>query len=341
MKKLIAMTIGLLISSNLFAIVSITGERESFQVMLKLELIRDDNTSVTILDGSKYVELKTDSNTTGIGTSLAAIRPDDGIYTKIKYTVYKFKHKLYVSDGVTTYYTTNKSIAMGESWALSPNINEYGYTETIPATPLITEVILPKPLDIVSGSDASLVFINKYDNGFNIDYNSSLGIDQAIWVDEPTIATAFLPDIPAQTITFDLLYRDSNYNIVRQNTITLFLDENNALTGGYMMRPVNAALNGSFLLQGTSTPSTTSSIVSYFLSFQNGNDNDDNISGDDYYDINITIDCPSNTYVFVLGAIPVDEFVDGVSVGDKLITDNSLTLDPRNLDVKCNTISLP
>ena len=325
MKKFIIMMIALLISSNLFGIVAISGERESFQVMLKLELIKDDNTSVTVLDGTEYLELKTDTNATGIGASLAGVRPADGVYTKVKYTVYKFKHKLHINDGTADYYTTDKSITQGDSWALSTSIADYGYTETVPALPFVTEVTLPKPLEIVSGTDANLVFVNKYDTGFGIDYTTS--IDQATWIDEPTIATAFLPSVPAQTITFDIVYTDSSGSTLT-NTVTLFRDANDSLIGGYMMRPTAAALNGSFLLSGSNNT------TAYTLSFQNGDDSNDGITGNDYYDINVSIDCTYNGF----NALVVDEIVNGVSVGDTLASSYSLATRGSAI---CTTITLP
>jgi len=53
----------LFIGSSLFGAIGDAGsERVSFQAMIKVELIKEDNSTVTILDGTKFIELKTDGN---------------------------------------------------------------------------------------------------------------------------------------------------------------------------------------------------------------------------------------------------------------------------------------
>jgi len=326
MKRFIIALIALLINSNLFGIVTITGERESFQVMLKLELIRDDNTSVTLLDGTKYVELKSDSNTTGIAASLSAVRPDDGVYTKIIYTVYKYKHKLHINDGTADYYTTDKSIVQGESWNLSTNIAEYGYTVTTPPSPIRTEIVLAKPLELVSGSDASLIFVNKYDAGLGVDYNAT--IDQATWIYEPTVASSFLPSIPTQTRSFEIAYVGSGDEV--RNKITLFMGNTGELLGGYMMKLSEAAFNATYLTVGDQNGDD------YILSFQDADDDSDGIHGDDYYDINVTLDCSNNAY----SNFRIDVVVDNVHLGD-VIGEQAIYRTVTVGDLNCSDVTVP
>jgi len=326
MKYYITIIIAIFINSSLFGIVNITGERESFQVMLKLELIRDDNSSVTLLDGTKYVELKADTNVTGIAASLNTVRPADGVYTKIIYTVYKYKHKLHINDGTTDYYTTDKIIAEGDSWALSSDINEYGYTITVPATPIKTEIVLAKPLELVSGSNASLVFVNKYDTGLGVDYNSTL--DTATWISEPTVASSFLPAMPTKTLSFEIGYVGSGDEV--RNKITLFLDNKGELLGGYMMKLSPAAFNGTYLTVGNRNGDD------YILSFQDATDAADGVNGDDYYDVNITLDCTNSTYTnFTINVI-----VDNMNLGD-VIGEQAIYRAVSLGDLTCSDVIVP
>jgi len=293
----------LFIGSSLFAGIGEAGsERVSFQAMIKVELIKDDNSTVTILDGKKFIELKTDGNTTGLGASLDAVRPADGTYIGVKYTVTKFKHKLKIVSGATTYYTTEKEVANGASWNLSQNESNYGYTTTLaPAGGYVTTVTFPKALVLASGSDSSLVFINKYMS--KVSYETNSNIESSTWIDEITQATSFLPTMPTKSIVFDVNYtKASNPDLT--NTITVFLDKDSDLIGAYQMRPnSNKALNGSFLLGGVKTNDT------YILKFQNGDDSNDGINGNDYYDMNVKLDCTNSTYT----SLGINEIIGGTN----------------------------
>ena len=294
----------LFIGSSLFSAVGDAGsERVSFQAMIKVELIKDDNSTVTILDGTKFIELKTTGNSTGLGASLEAVRPENGTYKGVKYTVTKFKHKLKIVSGATTYYTTEKEVANHASWDLSQNESDYGYTTTLtPTGGYVTTVTFPKPLVLESGSGASLVFVNQYLPN-NVRFETNGNIESSTWIDETTKATAILPAMPTQSIVFDVNYKKAS-NPDLTNTITVFLDKNGDLIGAYQMRPdTNKALNGSFLLGGTKTNDR------YTLKFQNGNDSHDGIDGDDYYDVNVTLNCTNSTY----SSLGVNEIVDGAN----------------------------
>jgi len=292
----------LFIGCSLFGEIGDAGsQRESFQAMIKVELIKDDNSTVTILDGTKFIELKTDGNTTGLGASLDAVRPENGIYIGIKYTVTKFKHKLKIVSEGTTYYTTEKEVANGDSWDLSQDESDYGYTTTLaPSGGYITTVIFPKALTLESGSDASLVWINQYLPN-NVRYETNDDIESSTWIDETTKVTAFLSAMPTNSIVFDINYtKDSNPTLT--NTITIFLDKDDDLIGAYQMRPdSNQALNGSFLTSGFKRNNN------YTFRFQNGNDSDDGINGDDYYDINVTLNCTDLQYSNLI----INEVIDG------------------------------
>ena len=290
------------IGSSLFGAIGDAGsQRESFQVMIKVELIKDDNSTVTILDGTKFLELKTTGNSTGLGASLESVRPENGTYKGVKYTVTKFKHKLKIVSSATTYYTTEKEVTNGASWDLSQNENDYGYTTTLtPTGGYITTVTFPKPLVLASGSDASLVFVNQYLPN-SVRYETNGNIESSTWIDETTKATAFLPAIPTKSIVFDVNYaKASNPDLT--NTITVFLDKDGDLIGAYQMRPdSNQALNGSSLLSGTKTNDN------YTFKFQNGDDSNDGTDGDDYFDVNVTLHCTNSTY----SGLIINEVIDG------------------------------
>ena len=316
------------LGTSLFAALGEAGSmRESFQAMVKVELIKSDNSSVTILDGTKFIELKTDTNETGIGASLEANRPADGTYKEVKITVYKFKHKLKVVSGSTTYYTIEQEIANGVSWNLSTVESEYGYTTTnAPDGGYVTTVAFPKSLVLESSSDATLVWINQYLPN-SLSYETSSTIAASTWIDETTKATAFLPALPSKVLFFVVSYKDGSTTLT--NGVTAFVDADGDLLGAYMARPdVNVALNGSFLTQGENNGNNFS------FRFQNGNDNDDNIEGDDYYDINATLNCADSTYS-TYSNLTVSEVQNGTTA--TLLP--SYTLD-ENGDLNCTSLDI-
>ncbi len=330
MKKIILAII--FVGSSLFSAIGDAGsQRVSFQVMIKVELIKEDNSMVTVLDGTKFIELKTTGTSTGLGTSLEAARPSDGSYKGVKYTVLKFKHKLKVVSGATTYYTTQKEVTNGASWDLSTDVNSYGYTTTLaPTGGYITTVIFPKVLTLASGSDASLVFVNQYLPN-NVRYETNGNIESSTWIDETTKATGFLPAMPSKTLVFDVTYTKAS-NPTLTNTITVFLDASGDLIGAYQMRPENdKALNGSFFIQGSKSNND------YIFRFQEGNDSDDATDGDDYYDVSITLDCASSTYSNPV----INEVVDGgAPVTAKPNNEAGYTLTTTGT-VTCTNISIP
>ena len=291
MKKiLLAMMV---LGSSLFAgnggIGEVGSVRESFQVKIKLDLIKEDNSTVTVLDGTKFLELKTDGSETGLAGELEANQPAAGKYMGMKSTVTAFKHKIKIVSGGTAYYTRDKEVGYGESWDLSTNVDDYGYTTTsAPTGGFVTTVMFPKPLTITNGSDASLVLVNQYVPN-SVSYETNGNIENSFWIDEITKASAVLPATPAMSVEFDINYT-KNGSPDLTNTVTAFLDSEGDLIGGNQMRPENKALNGSSLTAGTKTGSE------YTLRFQNGDDSDDGIYGDDYYDINVTVDCDNSTY---------------------------------------------
>jgi hypothetical protein len=294
----------LFIGSSLFGAIGDAGsERVSFQAMIKVELIKEDNSTVTILDGTKFIELKTDGNSSGLGASLEAVRPANGTYKGVKYTVTKFKHKLKIVSGNTTYYTTDKEVENGASWDLSTDENNYGYTTTLaPSGGYITTVTFPKPLVLEKGSDASLVWVNQYLPN-NINYETNGNIENSKWIDETQKARGFLTAMPTKTIEFDIIYTKSSENNLT-NTITVFLDKDNDLLGAFSMRPdTDKALNSSSLTSGSKVNND------YTFRFSNGNDSDDGTDGDDYYDLNITLNCTDSSY----SNLVINEVIDGAA----------------------------
>jgi hypothetical protein len=290
----------LFIISSLFSDTGETGSKnESFQIMVKIELIKEDNSLVTILDGTNFIELKTDGNTTGLGESLEAVRPENGTYKGIKYTAYKFKQKAKIISAGTTYYTADVNITEGASYDLSSDIDNYGYTiVTLPND--VTTVTFPKKLVIADGSDSSIVWINKYVLN-QVIYETSGTIESSTNIREIEEATAFLPAIPAKTVVFDVNYTKTS-NPTLTNKITAFLDKDGDLIGAYQMRPdSNKALNGSELLQGSKTNND------YTFRFQNGDDSQDGTNGDDYFDVSLSLDCTNSTY----SSLVINEIEDG------------------------------
>jgi len=261
---------------------------DSLQVNAKIELIKTDDTTVTVLDGNEFLELKTDGDTTGVAEALEANRPPNGTYKGIILTVTKFKHKLKIVSGATTYYTTNKEVPNGKSWDLSTDEKDYGYTTELAVNgKTVTTVTFPKPLVLTAGQDANLVFVNQFDP--SVLYQTEGTIETLHWAGQIRKMTGVLPAQPTQSIVFDINYTDGTNNL--DNTVTAFLDDQGNLIGAHMMRPDNQALNGSFLLGGSKTDND------YTFRFQNGDDNDDGINGDDYYDINATINCTNSNYL--------------------------------------------
>ena len=292
MKKILLSV--LLIGSSLFGEVGEAGsKRESFQLKIKVELIKEDNTRVTILDGTNFIELKTKETQTGLAAELEAVRPDNGIYIGAKYTVTQFKHMLKIVDSQDiTYYTVNKEVPLGNSWGLSTNVNDYGHTTTVvPGEGFSTTVMFPKVLTLKDGSDASLIWVNQYlPNSLRYELDGATSIMDIKWADEATKVTAFLPAEPSKTIVFDVIYTKSGADNLT-NTITALLDTDGDLIGAYQMRPsTNSALNGSFLIQGTKTDNA------YLFRFQNGDDSGDGTDGDDYFDVEVTLNCLNSSY---------------------------------------------
>ena len=321
-----------LVSQSLLATVGDAGSvRESFQAMLKVELIKDDNSTVTILDGTKFVELKTTASTTGIGASLSAIRPADGTYVGVKYTVTKFKHKLKVVSAGTTYYTVEKVVPNGGEWGLSTDVKDYGYTTTLaPAGGYVTSVTFPTPLVLSSGSNAQLIWINQYEPN-SVQYETNSNVENSTWIDETTKATAFLTAIPTKRVVFDIEYSKTNEPTLT-NTVTVFLDANDNLLGAYNMRPdSNKALNGSFLIKADKTNN------SYTFYFQNGNDSDDGVDGDDYYIVKVDLDTSNSKY----SSMEIEEVIDGAApVTAKPDNQSGYTLKTSG-DINSTTIVLP
>jgi hypothetical protein len=303
-KILLAM---LFIGSSLLASIGDEGSKqESFQVMVKFELIKEDNSTVTILDGTEFLEVKSDLNTTGLGASLGAVRPANGNYKGIKYTVTKLKQKSKIVVGATTYYTKDKTIAEGDSFALGQtndinSVSDYGYTTTTLPTD-VTTLIFPKILTLASGSDASIIWVQKYTPN-KVIYETAGTVEASTNIREDEILFSILPAMPTKTIVFDVNYtKDSNPTLT--NTITAFLDKEGDLIGAYQMKPEsNKALNGSDLTQGTKINND------YSIRIQNHNDSGDGINGDDYYDINVTLNCTNSTY----SSLIINETQDGVS----------------------------
>ncbi len=193
----------------IFAFDTQSGSKvESLQLMLKVNLIKDDGSKFTILNGDKFLELKTKGNKTGLAGELESSNTEDGSYKGIEYTLVKGKIKaILIKDGVK-YYTQNKEAREGEKLGLTTDASKYDYVTLIPPSNNSKEVIFPKPLVISDNKDSSIVWVNQYEN--KVIYETKDDIDNILnahQIENPQISRAFLPALPSKSMTFDVNWR--------------------------------------------------------------------------------------------------------------------------------------
>jgi len=333
MKKILIPIVMLILSTVFSQAVMEDNKRESFQAKISVNLIRTDNSIVNILDGTQFIELKTGSEATDFGGVLAGVTAPIGEYKGVTLTLSAFKHKLKIhpmDDYEPMFYTTDREVAYGDPWLLSTNSADYGYTTTLaPEGGLVFSTTFPKPLQITANGEANLIWINKF--GGTVDYKFPDGIEddgnlsKIIWADEPTLIRAFLPDIPTKMLSYTIRYTQEGES-VKENRVTYFLNNSNELIGAFMSRPPNKALNGSDLILGNNDGNN------YSIRFQDANDSDDGINGNDYYDVNVTLDCEADN----------PDRVTDISVeahGVASLPDDGYTLNGANLS--CTDINMP
>ena len=325
----------MLILSTVFSQAIEGNKRESFQAKISVDLIKTDNSIVNILDGTQFVELKTTFDATDFGEVLSGLTAPIGEYKGVTLTVSAFKHKLKIhpmDDYEPMFYTTDREVAYGEQWLLSTNSADYGYTTTLaPEGGFVFSTTFPKPLQITADGEANLIWINKFSTIVNyefpdgIDENTEHNLSKINWADEATLIRAFLPDIPSKMLSYTIRYTQEGES-VKENRVTYFLNSSNELIGAFMSRLPNKALNGSNLILGNNNGNN------YSIRFQDGNDSNDGINGNDYYDVNVTLDCEADN----------PNRVTNISVeahGVASLPDDGYTLNGANLS--CTDISMP
>jgi len=285
-----------LIITGLFGIGSTGGygeagsKVESFQVKVKLDLIKDDNTTVNIYNGDDFIEVKADGNSSAIADMLSATMPPNGKYRGIKITTIEFKKKAKIKVGGVMYYTKNINIPNGQEWNLTTDETQYGYTTTSAAQgggQEVMSIIFPKILNI-TGSDTTLYYVNRYKPD-SIKYETESDVEHSHWIGDTEVVNTFMPSKPEKEMTFEIEYSKTGEENLT-NKVTIYLDENGDLTGAHMMRPRPQALNGSFMIGGEKSGNE------YKLNFRNGDDYNDGVDGDDYYEVKVSLDCNSSHY---------------------------------------------
>ena len=248
----------LFIGSSLFGAVGESGsEVEIDEVKLKVELIKDDNTSVTILDGTKYLKINgSSSTTTSIGQALAGVKPAVGTYTHVRWTPMGFRIKVKFIDSGTTYYSTNTTVPEDDatSWQFSTTETDYASTIIIPGAVTNTVTVkFPSNLIVTADKEVNLFYVSKFTGDVQYSDNKATMQDQT-WVSNTMEAFGFLTKTPAKIAQFDLVYNKSGTDY--KNKISLLFDENNNILGSHSSEGTGGAeraLSGGFIKESNTT----------------------------------------------------------------------------------------
>ncbi len=259
---------------------------EGFLVKVeKLELKKSDGTYVTVYSGNEYLE----TVGTGAGTFagvVSGIMPNDGTYTGVKLTssaTDSFKVKVKIVSGTTTYFTTKTTAAKGVPWSFSTSSANYDYITATPTSSPILEMDFPTPLTVTSNNNVDIIW--ELERNGIVSFDGSLP-NSVTWAAEEDIVRAILPKVPSKRIQFNLTAGS------RSNTITLLLDGNGNLLGGFCHRPGSWDIwdiNGSFMKGGSlSTVSNSGNTATFDVSFLDGQSNG-------YYQITGSYNCGTST----------------------------------------------
>ena len=245
------------IGSSLFGAVGDAGSSVDIdEIKLKVELIKDDNTTVTILDGTKYLKINgSSSSATSIGQALAGVKPAVGTYTHVRWTPMGFRIKAKIISGAVTYYTKDITVPEDDttSWELTQT--EADYASTIITQGAVTHTVTVKfPTALIVSEDKAvdLFYINKFTG--DVYYSGSL--PDLTWVSNTMEAFGFIINTPVKIAQFDLIYDKSGTDY--KNKISLLFDENNNILGSHSSEGTGGAeraLSGGFIkeLNTTST----------------------------------------------------------------------------------------
>ena len=323
MKKILII---ILILNGLWAI----GEtRESFQAKVKVDLIKSDNSIVNILDGSEFIELKTTGEDTDFGGVLSNSQIPLGEYKGVKITISAFKHKLILAnDDGQLFYTTDQTVAHNAQWLLSTNEDEYAHTTTLtPEGGFVLSTTFPTLLKITDDNEANLIWINEFGGAVTYEFPDGVindgNLSKINWADEATLLRAFLPDMPTKKLSYTIRYTNDGAG-VKENRVTYFLNTEDELIGAFMSRPHNQALNGADLLEGSKNGNI------YSIKFQDGDDSNDGVVANDYYEVNVTLSCPNTSENITISTSGVAELPSA---------EDGYTLTVANL--QCSNISIP
>jgi len=255
---------------------------DSKQIMVKVDLIKDDNSTVNLLKGDEYIEIKSNSNTTAIADTLIKNLPEAGTYIGVKYKVEKIRTKARIVLNGTTYYTQTKDVNSSESWNLTTDSTKAGYTTMTPSFTDENFVKFTKPLTI-SNANATIYFVNKFSKNIQLGWSNDNNPEHIYWIGEEQLYTGILPQEPKKEIAFDINYtKGSSW---RSNKLTIITDNNYSILGAHMMRPTENALNGSFFKDGKNTTN------GYEIDIHNADSNQHK-----FFRIKVDVNCTSGTY---------------------------------------------
>lgn len=245
-----------------------TGESGSrmdgFQTrVLSIDLIRSDESFANVYAGTSFLETVGEGSGS-IAGALKGQKPTVGTYVGIALTLsdYKIKTKL-VIDGIP-YYTREENVSEGDDWNLSENESDYGYTTVVRSAPETMTVRFPTPLNVVSESPVDLVWALQRSG--TVRYEGT-EIGDITWAGEEDIIRALLPAEPSRWIKFDLKTTDG-----KSNTLSILLDGEGEVLGGFCYRPDNKAINGSWLSNAELSTADNGLSGAFVLTFVNADD---------------------------------------------------------------------
>jgi hypothetical protein len=263
MKKIFLLC--LLVISTLFANFGDQGSEVSIdEIKLKVELIKEDNSAVTVLDGSNYLKLNGSSSiASSIGQALEGIKPEAGTYTHIQWRPMGFRVKAKIINGNSTYYTKNITVPEDDttSWELTNDVNNYDSTEITAGDQTQTiKVKFTTPLVVNETTGVNLFYVSKFSG--DVDYSGTL--PNVTWISNVMEAFAFLSEKPAKMSQFDLTYTKNS--ITYKNKITLFFNRNGRLLGSHSSEGTasfDGAIHGGFVLESKQTNNNSYEIKVY------------------------------------------------------------------------------
>jgi hypothetical protein len=250
-----------------FLLIGGTGEEGSrmdgFQVKVtSIDLIRSDDTVVNVYTGTSFLETVGAENGS-IAGALSGHKPLTGSYKGIKLTTTDFRIKTALVISGTTYYTQTETLNEGDVWNLSSSESDYGFT-TVQKAPESSTFTFPQPLIVESDKPVDLIWALQRNGVVQFDGTGSSDIT---WAQEENVIRAILPSAPSKWVKFDLKTTDG-----KSNTLSILLDGNGKILGGFCYRPENSAINGSWLSEGTLTSADNGVSGAFSLTYIDADD---------------------------------------------------------------------